>query len=55
MKFLGLGSQKLEHEQDTQTDRCTQMYYHATLTGGNRKDNNLKLEILIQVSIHSEP
>jgi len=28
MKFLGEGFQKLEHEQDRQTDRCDRVHYH---------------------------
>ena len=41
MKLLGQDFQKLEHEQDRQTDRHTDerdqfMHYYATFAGGNK-------------------
>ena len=37
MKFLGQGFQKLEYEQDRQTD-TTESIYHAAFTGGKNLD-----------------
>ena len=36
MKFLGQGFQKLDHEQDRQTDKCDRMYYNAALATTSR-------------------
>jgi len=35
MMFLGQFFEKLEHEQDRQTDRCYRMHYHIVFAGGN--------------------